>query len=106
MVRSCDIRGGGPGIDPFVGNAYQGGGLYVGNAGSTGAFYDVVFSNHNAAWGAIIDVYEQAEAHFFGCKFLDSAANSNGVGCVYMGFPNVKGSFSDWCVPQRPSRLT
>ena len=97
-VRSCDIRGGGPGVDPLLGNAYVGGGVYLGGPGTTGEFHDVVFSNHLASWGGILLAEAGApdamvEVHFFGCKFLDSGVNSNGNSAVLIGFDYVKSSF-------------
>ena len=114
VIRSCDIRGGGPGIDPYGQNAYGGGAIWLlgDGVGATGAFHDVVFSNFRGNWGSIIGVYDaggadaMVEAHFFGCQFLDSTS-FDGVGAIYLfdGPTGVKAGFYD-CLFERNSGST
>ena len=99
VMRSCAIRGGGPGVEL---NAYEGGGVMVVDAGSTGKFFDVVFSNLVATYGACAygkGYSGMIEAHFFGCQFLDSAVTS-GTGTVFFWSEDTTGSLFD-CLFER-----
>lgn len=73
--------------------------MAVRDGGSTGEFYDVVFSKLVAEWYAIIYVSDGssdalAEAHFFRCQFLDSGATT-GVFVVGIAYDLATASFYD-----------
>jgi hypothetical protein len=47
-MRSCDVRGGGPGVSKQYGNAYHSAGVWIEGDYSIGEFYNVSFTDLRA----------------------------------------------------------
>ena len=102
MLRSCDIRGGGPGGKSGDvlehGYAYMGAGVFVEGDNSVGHFYNVSFTDLRAELCTAIYAQGSTDAEspidiiIAGCEFL---RNSAGANIVTIGWSFVRAEISD-----------
>jgi hypothetical protein len=98
VMRSCDVRGGGPGVSEVFGNAYLGGGVYVEGDYSTGDLYNVSFTDLRATfYSALVAVSSTTEEggvkiRLAGCQFLRNSAVAH---VVMIGWAHVRAEFYD-----------
>ena len=89
VMRSCDVRGGGPGVSELYGNAYYGGGVIIDGGYSVGDFYNVTFIGLRATYGGALHAgygsgkEDAVKVRLFGCQFLRNSAASIGVVCMW-----------------------
>ena len=99
VMRSCDVRGGGPGRTMF-GNANNAGGVMVNGDDSIGDFYNVSFiglRSTNAAalyaQGSSGDEERVTKVRLFGCSFLRNSAKT--ASTILIGWTGITAEFYD-----------
>ena len=103
VVWSCDIVGGGPGVDPVFGNAFMGAGVMVAGVASTADLWNCTLTKWRASYAPALYAWSPddvegaapAMARLFGCRIAESYAVLTGI--VLIGWSNVFGVFED-CV--------
>jgi hypothetical protein len=106
-MRSCDVRGVGPGVSKDYGNALWGGGVAIHGDHATGDFYNVSFTDLHAGFGSAFWVGESSDdgvessVRFFGCQILRNSAADGGAVFV-IGWDFVRAEIHDCLFANNP----
>jgi hypothetical protein len=102
VMHHCDVIGMGEGADKGFGTSALGA-ISLGDAGTTGTFFNVTFAHNRASWASAISMFDGTQdgpvvANFYFCVFRDNGAK-NGY-AVLVGWSDIYANFYD-CLFER-----